>query len=299
MYFGLALLVIAQVSLKMNWFELLKPGAEYFHQFCIAQAPHSEWKSFYLAIVCAEPLPESGFKHALKLSSLLHMIVVSGTHLIVLEQILKKISEFAPKIRALIPFVILGFVFITLLSPPAIRALMHYFITKTNTNKKLFLRPVQLSWLSTLLVLAVFPEWIYSLSLLLSTAASLGVSLIFNSHVSLIKKHTLIYLFMALFLLPIGIPHPLSILFNVVLVPVFGGILFPLSLICFFIPCLTFITDFLWDVLSRFLQTLTMGLAPLYQSEVNLGILWIGLFFLQFYLALYPQNTNRNLVKYD
>ncbi|MDZ4661644.1 MAG: ComEC/Rec2 family competence protein [Pseudomonadota bacterium] len=244
-----------------------------------------------MAIVCAEPLPESSFKQALKLSSLLHIIVVSGTHLLILELILNKTSLVIPRLKILIPIFLVGFAFVTFLSPPAIRALVHMAVSKTSESKKLFWNPMQLSWLSSFVVLSIFPEWLNSYSLLLSTAASLSVTVFFRANISTIKKHTLTYLIMAIFLLPIGLPHPLAILFNVVFVPIVGGILFPLNLACFFWHDLSAIVDCLWAGFNESLLYLTNGLSPLGQRNISIRYLWILLFLMQISLIFHKRKS--------
>src|SRR4051812_25925963 len=60
-----------------------------FHIFCLEHAPlHSVWSSYYQAMVCGESLDAGPTYDLFRRSGLLHLLVVSGAHLIFLNRMI-------------------------------------------------------------------------------------------------------------------------------------------------------------------------------------------------------------------
>jgi hypothetical protein len=63
-----------------------------------------------------------------------------------------------------------------------------------------------------------------------------------------------VYLLLAPLLLPLCLPHPTSVICNLLLGPVLGTILFPASMASFVIPPLTTLVDHVWKVTLLLVQ---------------------------------------------
>ena len=71
--------------------QFLDPISHFFHQRCLSFAPDSTWKPAYQALVCGANFPAGPMFNSLKLTTLLHLAVVSGAHLLLLELIVRRI----------------------------------------------------------------------------------------------------------------------------------------------------------------------------------------------------------------
>ncbi|MGE3973961.1 MAG: ComEC/Rec2 family competence protein [Bdellovibrionales bacterium] len=221
----------------------------------------------------------------LKKFGLLHMIVVSGAHLLFLEKLIITLG-----LRAKIfvyPLMIL-FCLVTSLQAPVLRALVAIFLNDVNDRFHLFWRPVQITWLSGIFLWLLFPDWIHSFSFLLSWACALALALMAGQ--SAFKKQLFLYLFLGLFLLPLQTSHPISILLNLLFAPLIGFLLFPTSLFAFFIPAFTQIPDTLWAVLFRILEWLHQGVESVsLQYPISLLTLWAVLWLTHLLLEIWRQ----------
>ena len=178
MIFGLILIL---VILCVNPFSVLAPlrsGSRILHQFCL-QTVHSGGYSkagpedtaqtgevltdIYSALLCGERLPEGELKHTFVALGIIHLMVISGCHLIFLEKMWKNLL---PDFRFKNIF-LTGFLFIYSLSagctPPVLRALFSLLLSRINKKFKLFWSPLcksvyQRSFMSTVSKLLVsFP----------------------------------------------------------------------------------------------------------------------------------------------
>jgi predicted membrane metal-binding protein len=267
------LLAILLLGLQLQWTDLHNFSAQFtevFHLECVRLAPDSPWRELYEATVCGKNLREPEFLGYLKKFGLLHLIVVSGAHLLFLEKLVHSVGLRAKTF--VYPLLIL-FSLVTLLQPPITRALIAIFLGDLNVRFRLFWHPVQIIFFSGILCWLLFPSWIHSFSFLLSWSCSLILCLV--SGYASWKKHLAIYFFMCFFLLPLQTPHPLSILLNMFLAPVIGLCLFPASLLAFAIPSATSLVDPLWSALYHGLQWMDRHLdsASLHHPTTPL-ILW-------------------------
>lgn len=255
----LSLCVLALLMAPWNLHETLGMVSEPFYQFCLAVSPQGEWGPFYRALVCGASLPASEFLEALRQTSLLHLAIVSGSHLVLLEVILNK--TLPGKIKTFLP--VAGLIFIyTLMTgwqPPAVRALATSGVQFVNRRYKFFWNSHQSTWLAGLLTWAFFPLWAHSYSFLLSWGASLGLSAVANLgrlrfHQQW-KGHFVIYLMLLPLLIPFGGMSPFSILCNWLLGPVLSLLFFPMSLLTFLCPPLQPAADLAWSAAAWTITT--------------------------------------------
>ncbi len=264
------------------------------HRFCIEQAPTSDYQEFYQAIVCGSQLSESFFKIFLRNCGLLHLIVVSGSHLIFLGFFIDKV--FRGKIQFHWKFLLLlTYALISAAQPPVIRALIGLCVHHINDTKRFFWTSQQQIWISMILSLGLFPEWITSVSFLLSSTAALALCLC--SKLTGLKKHLSIYLLLLPVLLPLNPPHPLTALSNAFVAPLLGLVLFPLCALSFIFPIASLV-DWLWFALNKFLSKFSEYLPPLSPISISKPTLWVYVMALNlFAIFFFTYRRRKNAVQ--
>jgi ComEC/Rec2-related protein len=257
---------------------LLTNLSGFLNSICIGLAPASEWKHAYQAIVCGLPLKNSDFKSYLVTTGLIHLIVVSGSHLVFLGEFTEK---FGPKRGKII--LLIAFTLITNLQPPTVRALMSIFLNNLNKRKHLFWTRAHQVFMSGIITLLFFPGWISSISFVMSWAASFALgSNKFQSHQ--LRYHLWVFVILFPIFLPLAPLNPISILTNLIFAPLVGTILFPVSILGF-VKFLTPFTDLLWSGFDLVLKFVSQA-APEKISTIPVPFyfLWSYLFGLHIYV---------------
>lgn len=226
--------------------------SEWLHSLCLLRidTKPSNYKEIYKALLCGARLTKSGdLKEIFSHTGLIHLMVVSGAHLLFLERMWNMLPQWSYKSF----FVTLSLILYTLVAknhPPIFRALVAYFLLHLSYSLRLFWSPQWRVMLSGIVCLIINPNWISSISLQMSWIGALVFT--FSSY-SRIMTHCLCYVA----LLPIisqWMPlHPLTILLNWILFPVISITLFPLSILSFFVPIFYTISDLLWTFIIQFL----------------------------------------------
>ena len=209
----------------------------------------SQYKDIYEALLCGERLPEGKLKSVFLKGGLIHLMVVSGAHLLFLEAAWRK-TPLPPKIKT--PALVLLLIVYALaarMNPPVMRALFGFFLFRISQSCKLFWSAGMRIHISGLLCLLYQPAWARSSSLQLSWLASLA-----QNHSTSLKRAFVTYLF----ILPIisrwqSLP-PLTVIINWLLAPLIGSLLFPLSFLGAAFPPLRAVCDCLWEALFLFLR---------------------------------------------
>ena len=196
----------------------------------------------YSALLCGERLPEGVVKKTFVALGIIHLMVVSGAHLIFLERAWSLLPRFRFKDSLLAVFLLL-YSLSAGLHPPVVRALFSLLLTRLDKKLKLFWSPYVRVQMSGLLCLMCFRSWFYSLSLQLSWIASMGMS---NYRLSRLKSCVLTFFLILPIVSHWGGVHPLSILLNWLVAPLAGSLLLPLSLLTLVFPFLRYVTDPLW-----------------------------------------------------
>jgi len=232
-----------------------RASASGLHTVCLSHTPSSRYAALYAAIVCGKPpttLPEA--LTSLRSAGLIHFIVVSGAHLLFVSQIigflLQKIlfwtsQSFASSVK----FACLAsFVAMTNFQIPVVRAFLLQSLGSTFGANSRFLSPSVQVALTGLATICLFSTKTSLSSLWLSWAASLVLVFPFKNS-SLLKRQCFLFTVMTPLLLQYTTPHPISIVFNLILGPVLSLILLPVCLLSFLLPPFTFVGDWLWSVL--------------------------------------------------
>jgi ComEC/Rec2-related protein len=218
-----------------------------FHHFCLDFSPaHSAHRELYSAMVCGSTPPPTEFMSDLRVIGLYHLIVVSGSHFIFLETLLQWLARRLGRFGdAVVFFLLTLFALVCLLAPPVVRAWLSFSLRKTNDELKLGWQGQHLAFFSGVVTLFIFPEWIQSLSFMLSWGASLLIAL--PVHESW-RRHLLIYAGLIPLLYGLQPQNPATSLVNWLLAPVLGLWMLPACLVAFFLPPLTPVIDWLWSI---------------------------------------------------
>lgn len=271
----LILTTIGQTSLPTNVATLSLP----VHHACLTRLPTSEYRSLLEALVCGAQLPSGTAADAFRKTGLLHLVVVSGSHLIWLEAAMR----YTLGRRRVANFIIISmlclFALATRLQPPLVRAGMALVLTGINVRARYGWSHMQITALSGLFSLALFPEWVTSLSLLLSWTAALALAA-GSSHESIWQRQSRVYLCMLACLLPLTLPHPLSVPLNVVVGPFLAFVLFPLSAVVWLVPVCEPWAAPIFELTLRVLTTISRTIPEMATPPIRPGplSLWLFLF---------------------
>ena len=235
------------------------------HEWCLQQVEagpitEQQFTSLYSALLCGERLPEGKMKQTLVAFGMIHLMVISGAHLIFLEKTWNLLPPFQLK-NFLLTFFLLTYSISAGLNPPVLRALFSLLLSRINKELKLFWSPYLRVHISGLLCLLCQNSWFDSLSLQLSWIASIGMS---NPRLSRLKSCALTFILILPIVNQWGNSHPLSIILNWVVTPLISCLFLPLSLLTLPFPFLRPLTDQLWGL---FLHTLN-SLRPLVENTV-------------------------------
>lgn len=262
------------------------PVVDRFHRTCLQACPRSGHEKFLKAIVCGDSLSSDGstafIKSAFIKTGLIHLLIVSGSHLICLDFLVGVFTARWKQLRLLrlgIFFLLLCFVLATGASPPAVRSFAQWCLRELSESCRWAWTRVQ-TVCAAGFVGAVFCHdrwalgslalsWIASLALCISTTWFAGqrttptqrreARLSWREHLSLGAAHArawvraafitqaCVYVLLVPALLSLGVPSVLSIVCNIVLAPAMGFVLFPVSLLAFFCHRLSWLADLAWE----------------------------------------------------
>lgn len=208
------------------------------HDSCIQKSKvltAHQAKEVFEAIVCGKSLQLGSETLQIFLTlGLIHILIVSGSHYTTLYQILRFIKV---QNQILIFLALLLFTSMTLFQPPGGKAFVSFFLATINLNFRLSKKPAKLEVLSGLICLAIFPDWINSLSFHLSWSLSLLLCLLGESSTqnwfSNLLKLFVVQVFASLL---IGSFGQLSLFTNFFIAPLFSLFLFPFGLLVLILP---------------------------------------------------------------
>lgn len=249
---------------------------EELQKVCHHMLPAQSSEAFSLdALVCGSKIQSRQHKNALLSTGLIHGFVVSGSHLLVLTEFLLRLG-WNLKLRIL---TLTLFTFWTGFQPPCCRSLMQILFSHYRPRENH--RSDHSVFLCGLMLLILFPQWITSLSLQLSWAAALALSVAGQlwedrpPPFRLFFSSSLIYVFIFPLLAVVNPSHPVTILWNILLGSVLNLFLFPLSALAYLHPWPLWIFEqimpYFWHLLFELQQQ-----APLpFQANSVPAWLWI------------------------
>jgi len=231
--------------------------------FCRAFAPNSSFRELYDAIVCGVDLPQGPHRQLFIETGLFHLIVVSGAHLQFLEHRLR----FLPQ-SILLPLLAI-YCWLTGWGAPAVRAFARRLGLQMVSPKGW--TPLQIDALASLLVLSIVPSWIFSRSFIMSWMCSLALLLPLTfPRWTPLRQSLSCYIL----LFPLCPTSPLTVLWNALIAPWIGNLLFPACLVAYIIPALTPFIDMLWHAFLKLLQAGPHA-EPFFMRVPTLAIFWL------------------------
>ncbi len=222
--------------------EFLRSGPK----VCVKFLPPSAWPHLYESLVCGVDLPAGEARQLFVDTGLIHVMVVSGSHLVFLEVFLGFLS---PLLRLA---VLGGYSFLVGFQAPVMRAFLRRAIGPALVRQK-GLTSLQIEAATVVLALSLYPPWILSRSFLMSWMCGLAMC---SPRLWVKRPHIDLAVKCYAFLLPFCGGSPLSILWNILLAPFVGILLFPASLLVVIFPPLHGLTDILW---TAFIALLKLG----------------------------------------
>ncbi len=201
--------------------------------------------------------------------SLIHLLVASGSHLIILKQGVDWIMPTFTKSKW--PMVLTLFVFVagSNFSGPVTRCFFQIVISLFVKRFSLNWRPIPLTLLSSMIYLGFFPEAFFTLSFWLSVSASLILATFGQSPLIL---SLVFYLSLFPFIIDFAKPQLSAILVNIILTPVIAPLLIYNSIFNVVIPGFPFWGDKIIELLLKILSGFNTDTADLSPNPLNLSL---------------------------
>lgn len=244
--------------------------AERMQKNCAALFPLDfENKKLAQSFVCGTALTDPDKKNVFQKTGLLHLMVVSGSHLhvvsfLVLFMVPKRFQKnfYVRSFRSLSLF---AYCLLTGFQPPVVRAFAAHLLSACSFRLRWHWDPGKVQLGSGLLILLLFPRWILSFSFYLSWLASLGFLLIplstknktsgWEKFVNALVSSALIQAFVAVAFSGFSL---FSVFTNALLAPIISLTLFPLSILSILIPQSVPVVDSGWNLLIQFLSVISV-----------------------------------------
>ena len=275
-------------TVRFSFFEIAQPWSIFFHNFCLQRLPEQAQSYPELqAIVCGKNFADASVSEIYTATGLIHLFVVSGAHLLLIQKILHKIYD--PKRN----FVLIGLCLLIYglccnLNPPVTRSLIALAIGAVTSKNRLYWPENFKIFIGGLIALIFHPAWITSVSLQLSWLAALIISMnsLYLAKKSILLRQVVFFIFLAPVLSFFQTPNPLTIFTNLIFAPVLEFILFPLGLIVWLIPAFYIFFDHTLFALRAVLQAFEFQTNKSFQENQTLLVIigWTLIFTLQFYL---------------
>lgn len=253
-----------------------------FHEKCENMVPKNTAARVSLAaLVCGTNMQASPLQKDLLRSSLIHAYVVSGSHLILLDQFFSIVG--IPQILRFL--ILLLYSFCAGWQAPVVRALSSWLLNLLKARCRLSI-PSDLSVaMAGMACLILFPGWWSSLSLILSWCAGLALSSVglfrWRSVVAKVFfTQLIVFVFMSVPLWGWGNLHPLSVVFNLMLIPYISFVLLPLAVLTFFFHPLLFLFEHSEALFSWILSKGTEPVVIHKSSALPISTIWLWILFL-------------------
>ncbi len=292
MVFILFLIIFALTTalVRFSFLDFLHPAALFFHQTCLNYSPPNVISSQELnALVCGHDFLSLADSQIYIVSGLIHLFVVSGSHLVLIERTLSKLENKFYMASEITHLILLIYIFVCNLNPPIVRS--YLFIVILGLSKKYFLHFKTHNALlaASLIGLILQPQWITSLSYQMSWIA--GLTLIYIDEIykksHLLIKNLLFYLHFYLTMLFLGLPQVVTVVISTVLSPFLEYVLFPMAFLVFLYSDLSVLFDFLIQILKFSLNKFELkAFVRNFDSYQVVMINWMLIFALHFFIHI-------------
>ena len=221
-----------------------------------------------------------------------HLFSVSGMHISILSGIilsfLKKIKVGENKRYFITCIFIVFFMFLVSLCPSVLRSGIFFIFITINNIYYLNIKSINLLLVTVSLILFFNPYIIYNNGFLYSsiiTGALLLFSPLINKYQNYISKLFMTSLIAFLFSFPLSIfsyyqINILTIIYNLIFVPLVSIIIFPLSLLCLFVPFLSAVLDVFINLMEFLASSFSLINSNVVFMKPNLFILLLYYFFI-------------------
>ena len=227
-----------------------------------------------------------------KINGVTHLFAVSGMHISFLVEFIKKVLKKIKIRENIIELIILIFLlfynFLVGFSASVVRASLLFFFLLINKKTNLKLNNLMVLYLLFLILLIIQPFYIYNIGFLYSYITSFGL-ILFSSKIkgNYWQKTLLVSLIAFLFSLPITLLYFyefnfLTILNNIIIVPIVSVILFPLSLLTFIFPFLEIFLKWGFELLESI--NLILGYIKLEIVVPKINVLFIVIYYALLFL---------------
>ena len=243
------------VGLPFDLRVLLQPSTVFLHQLCLDQTEtFNNQSEAAAALVCGHQIESLDLQTLFASSGLIHLLVVSGSHLLVMDKGFN-FFRLKPALKLTLLFI---FVLVCEMNAPIMRSFMAMLVAGFVKSKKWAWSASFNQWVTSFLCLVINPLWIFSLSFQMSWMASLCLDIASHSFTEEKLKQSLVRLFLIYFSFVfiscfLGFPSAWAPLLGLALSPVLELILFPSALLGCLIPPLSFVFDSLFSLLTHFI----------------------------------------------
>ena len=222
-------------------------------------------------------------------NGLSHLFAISGMHISLFILILSK-SKYLKKPKITLIF-LWFYTFLVGFTPSILRSVLFYNI-KTITNKfKLELSNIQILILVICLMLFINPFYLYDIGFIYSFVISFGLLTYHFDKENKIKDLLKTSTFIFFITLPINAinfykVNFLTILFNLIAIPLVSTILYPLALLTFIFPIFNIIFEGFTTVfifLNKIVENITLGIIVLPKVKIIFWFVYYYLFYKAFY----------------
>ena len=254
-------------------------------------------KYLYTFIVGDKFYLSQEIKNSYQENGISHLFAISGMHITLLSNIILKILstlKVKENKRYLITSIILIFYLLIVgLSPSILRGVLFFIVFKYNNLYYFYIKPTNLFILVLCISLLINPKYIFEVSFQYSFLISF--TLIYmseflsskNYFISLIKTSII----SSIVSLPISLYNfysinVLSVIYNLLFIPLITIIVFPLSLITFIFPQITPIYNFITDIMENIsivLSKIKLGKLVFMKIHPIFYILYLIIIFIVFY----------------
>lgn len=235
------------------------------HHFCIDQIPvNSTFQPELKALVCAENFTTLSATEVYAASGLIHLFVVSGAHLILIERTLHFFTHQFKWSRLIVFSCLLAYAFICDLNAPICRALVSFSLNQYLNSKNILWPAVTRSLVIGLLTLLLNPAWVSSLSLQMSWLAGFAttVGADFLKDRPLFFRQLIFFLLLYPTLMFMQAVSLSTVLFNLFFAPLLEYVLFPLALLTCVLHPFHILFDRLLDFFNTALRLLEVDYTP-------------------------------------
>ena len=197
------------------------------------------------ALLCGTPIESFSAKKVLQSTGLIHLFIISGSHVVFIFSLLEKVRAPRPWIYLLLFVLSLA----TGFQPPVVRAVLQFYLKHYQLHHRLHWKSDTTIGVTTGFCLLLFPNWWDSLSFHLSWMAALAFAIPLDRKVSFVKRIIFQQLFLFILLSPLLLTFAsaplIGIPINIFIGQILGPLLIPLALTPFWDPFMTGLTTFL------------------------------------------------------